>query len=74
MKMNINTDIRSATDTGLVRERNEDNCGTAETPNGTVCVVCDGMGGHVTILFREADGFAIQDNGSSIETFLFLFL
>jgi protein phosphatase len=46
MKMNINTDICSATDTGLVRERNEDNCGTAETPNGTVCVVCDGMGGH----------------------------
>jgi serine/threonine protein phosphatase PrpC len=38
--------IYSTTDPGLVRQQNEDNLGTAETPNGTVCVVCDGMGGH----------------------------
>ena len=43
----IKTQILSATDTGLVREANEDSCGTAETPNGILCVVCDGMGGHV---------------------------
>jgi protein phosphatase len=42
----MKTEIISATDVGLVRSRNEDSCGTAETPNGTVCVVCDGMGGH----------------------------
>ncbi|MDR1813336.1 MAG: Stp1/IreP family PP2C-type Ser/Thr phosphatase [Tannerella sp.] len=42
----IDIEILSATDVGLVREQNEDNCGTAETPNGMVCVVCDGMGGH----------------------------
>ena len=43
----IQTQILSATDTGLVREVNEDSCGTIETPNGILCVVCDGMGGHV---------------------------
>ncbi|MDR3261677.1 MAG: Stp1/IreP family PP2C-type Ser/Thr phosphatase, partial [Tannerella sp.] len=43
---NIKNDILSATDVGLVREVNEDSCGIAETPNGIVCVVCDGMGGH----------------------------
>ena len=43
----IKTQILSATDTGLVRETNEDSCGTAETPNGILCVVCDGMGGHI---------------------------
>jgi protein phosphatase len=44
--LNISTDTLSATDKGLVRERNEDSCGLTETPNGTLCVVCDGMGGH----------------------------
>ncbi|GHT62722.1 hypothetical protein AGMMS50239_16830 [Bacteroidia bacterium] len=39
-------EILSATDTGLVRSQNEDSYGAAETPNGTLCVVCDGMGGH----------------------------
>jgi protein phosphatase len=39
-------EIYSISDPGLVREQNEDNCETAETANGTVCVVCDGMGGH----------------------------
>ena len=32
---------------GRVRKANEDNCGFAETPNGNLFVVCDGMGGHV---------------------------
>jgi protein phosphatase len=38
--------IFSTTDTGLVRTQNEDRYGTAETQNSTICVVCDGMGGH----------------------------
>jgi len=44
--INLTKDIISATDIGLVREANEDSCGTAETPNGILCIVCDGMGGH----------------------------
>ncbi len=32
--------------TGLVRSNNEDYFGVSDTPNGIVCVVCDGMGGH----------------------------
>lgn len=32
---------------GRVRQVNEDNCTHAETPNGSLFVVCDGMGGHV---------------------------
>jgi protein phosphatase len=44
--LDIQKDAISATDKGLVRERNEDSCGLMETPNGTLCVVCDGMGGH----------------------------
>jgi protein phosphatase len=47
MLIDINKDVFSVTDKGLVREANEDSCGTAETPNGYLCVVCDGMGGHV---------------------------
>lgn len=35
------------TDIGCKRAANEDNMGTAETVNGLVSVVCDGMGGHV---------------------------
>lgn len=35
------------TDVGCKRPANEDNMGTAETINGLVSVVCDGMGGHV---------------------------
>jgi protein phosphatase len=42
----IKKDIVSATDVGLVREHNEDSCGVSQTPNGALCVVCDGMGGH----------------------------
>ncbi|MDR0606313.1 MAG: Stp1/IreP family PP2C-type Ser/Thr phosphatase [Bacteroidales bacterium] len=38
--------ISSVTDKGLVRKENEDSNRTAETPNGYLCVVCDGMGGH----------------------------
>ena len=42
-----NEDFFSGSDTGLVRKANEDSCGTAETPNGYLFTVCDGMGGHV---------------------------
>lgn len=34
-------------DVGKVRQAQEDSHGKADTPNGTVFVVCDGMGGHV---------------------------
>ncbi|MDR1652961.1 MAG: Stp1/IreP family PP2C-type Ser/Thr phosphatase [Prevotellaceae bacterium] len=44
--IDIQKDTVSATDKGLVRERNEDSCGLTETPNGVLCTVCDGMGGH----------------------------
>jgi len=42
----IETLIFSATDIGLVRKTNEDRCASVETPNGVLCIVCDGMGGH----------------------------
>jgi protein phosphatase len=45
--IDIKKDVFSTTDVGLVREANEDNCGYTATPNGVLCVVCDGMGGHV---------------------------
>ena len=32
---------------GKVRKHNEDACAIFETPNGLLCVVCDGMGGHL---------------------------
>lgn len=35
------------THTGKVRQHNEDACAIFETPNGLLCVVCDGMGGHL---------------------------
>ncbi len=38
---------KSLTDIGRVRSANEDNLGEAQTPNGHLFVVCDGMGGHV---------------------------
>jgi protein phosphatase len=44
--IDIHKDVFSITDTGLVRPANEDHCAIAGTPNGTLCVVCDGMGGH----------------------------
>ena len=44
---NMQEDTCMLTDTGRVRKQNEDNMGYAETPNGDVFVVCDGMGGHV---------------------------
>lgn len=36
-----------ATDVGKKRAANEDYLGKADTPNGRIVVVCDGMGGHV---------------------------
>jgi serine/threonine protein phosphatase PrpC len=42
----IKFEISSVTDTGSKRKVNEDYCRTAETSNGYLCVVCDGMGGH----------------------------
>ena len=45
--IDIEKDVFSKTDIGLVRKANEDSCGFAETPNGHLFVVCDGMGGHV---------------------------
>ena len=44
--INLQTDIISTTDIGLVRKNNEDFYGVSNTINGIVCVVCDGMGGH----------------------------
>ena len=37
----------SKTNVGNKRTANEDSFGVADTPNGKVFVVCDGMGGHV---------------------------
>ena len=45
--LDYKNDVASLTDVGKVRETNEDNLGFAQTPNGDVFVVCDGMGGHV---------------------------
>jgi serine/threonine protein phosphatase PrpC/LysM repeat protein len=42
-----NFDFGNATDTGLVREVNEDYMTYFESVNGHVFIVCDGMGGHV---------------------------
>ena len=39
--------LASNTAVGNVRAANEDFLGHAETPNGLLYVVCDGMGGHV---------------------------
>lgn len=37
--------IWQITDTGLVRQTNQDTCGVLEIAGMTLCVVCDGMGG-----------------------------
>ncbi len=51
MKTNVIFDTQkdtvSLTNVGKVRQENEDNLGYAETPNGDIFVVCDGMGGHI---------------------------
>jgi serine/threonine protein phosphatase PrpC len=47
LKIDFAADKSLCSDVGLVRKANEDNCGYAQTPNGYLFVVCDGMGGHV---------------------------
>jgi serine/threonine protein phosphatase PrpC/LysM repeat protein len=42
-----NFEFGNATDTGLIRNQNEDYLGYFECINGHVFLVCDGMGGHV---------------------------
>lgn len=41
-----NFEFGNATDTGCVRQNNEDYLGYFQTQNGHLFVVCDGMGGH----------------------------
>ena len=55
---NVNTDTISLSHVGLIRKENEDNLGYAQTPNGHVFVVCDGMGGHVG--GKEASKTAVE--------------
>ena len=38
--------IAGLTDTGRMRDINEDSMATFDSPNGKVVVVCDGMGGQ----------------------------
>jgi len=45
--IDFNKDVYSISDVGLVKQTNEDYCYNAETPNGFLFVVCDGMGGYV---------------------------
>ncbi|MEA3452196.1 MAG: protein phosphatase 2C domain-containing protein, partial [Bacteroidota bacterium] len=42
----IQKDTASLTNVGKVRKENQDNIGFAETQNGDIFIVCDGMGGH----------------------------
>ncbi|MDR1594872.1 MAG: Stp1/IreP family PP2C-type Ser/Thr phosphatase [Prevotellaceae bacterium] len=46
LKIDFIADKSLCSNVGLVRKANEDNCGFAQTPNGNLFVVCDGMGGH----------------------------
>lgn len=45
--VNFDNDVCALTDKGLVRSHNEDSNRVEETRNGSLFVVCDGMGGHV---------------------------
>ena len=44
--VNFDHDVCAMTDTGLVRDHNEDSNRVENTHNGALLVVCDGMGGH----------------------------
>ena len=46
-------------DVGRVRAENEDYYGSMETPNGSIIIVCDGMGGHVG--GKEASTTAVEN-------------
>lgn len=56
--------IGTATDTGKVREHNEDFMAHFDTPAGYCLLVCDGMGGHA------AGDVASQNAVSAIQQFL----
>ena len=44
--IDFSKDVYWISDVGLVRDENQDKCYAAQTPNGFLFVVCDGMGGH----------------------------
>src|SRR5687768_1947064 len=45
--MTHNFKFGNLTDTGMVRQANEDYYGCFDTPNGYIFILCDGMGGHI---------------------------
>jgi serine/threonine protein phosphatase PrpC len=47
LKLDFIADKSLCSNVGLIRKVNEDSCGYAQTLNGNLFVVCDGMGGHV---------------------------
>ncbi|PIY10816.1 MAG: hypothetical protein COZ18_05305 [Flexibacter sp. CG_4_10_14_3_um_filter_32_15] len=56
--------------TGNMRKHNEDACAVFETPNGLLCVVCDGMGGHLG--GERASKLAIEKIGEYMSSQHFL--
>ena len=74
--IDFHKDVFVVTDIGLVRQLNEDNCYAADTPNGFLFVVCDGMGGHAgganasTIAVHSIVDFFTKDYHAMIPTAL----